>query len=110
MPWSMSFSSRFHFFCATFSKGGKNRGKNHLPAKRAVDSMGSLPSGFFFQMFFFQVLFGIYIAANPMIDALSWKGDLLRSFTSFTGRLDDGRSVALAESKMPQILMGEYPI
>ena len=45
-------------------------------------------------MFFFQVLFGIDIAANPMIDALSWKGDLLRSFTSFTGRLYDGRLVA----------------
>lgn len=87
----------FSFFLRDVSpKGAKGRGKNHLPAKRTINWFyGSLPSCFFSSRWFFlQVLFGIYIAANPMIDALSWKGDLLRSFTSFTGRLDGGRLVA----------------
>lgn len=56
----------FFIFCATFSKGAKDREKNHLPAKQAVDSMGSLPScSFSSRCFFFSdFVRDLYIAAE----------------------------------------------
>ena len=83
------FQGVFHFFVRRFPQR-----KKPFTSKTNCWFHGSLPSCFFF-MFFFQVLFAIYIAANhvPRV-VFAWKGDLLRSFTSFTGRLDDGHLVA----------------